>query len=745
MLRKKAIKTVAMLCAAVLILQLLPAGFAPSASAYTHTGGMYTEAQINFVKEKVQQNAYPWKLGYEQLMEDADRWMGEVPSAPEVWYCPGWYDNEAGHLAAKAVLMDDVKAAYACALAYKFTGVVSYADKAKDIINNWAYTNVDVTGADGDLVLAYVGNGFITAAEMIRNYPGWQAADKAQFNSWLTGVFIPSTTMGGHANTTDWEIYGKLLAYNFLDDTANFTSLVNRLKGEIDYQIDAQGSLPAENIRAGNSMWYTYFALAPMTAACQVVYNVTGEDLFNWISPGGKTIKTAVQYFYYYCEHPDEWPWYSGAAFPGSYDSKTWPLPLYEAMAGVFNNQDYYNYVQSYRPLFGPFNNGVYHHIAWFYPTLMYGTLQLNGAIPAPIEPPVAPMPAVSTFEAESLPIMFVSPSVTAVNDSNASGGKTRLLNAGTSGHYVEFTVPVTEAGTFNVKVRVRRTPSFGSYRLSVQGVEQGTFDCYSAASGYYEFDLGDVTFDKAGTGKKAFRFTCTGKNTSSAGYKLQIDSIKLTKVSGVPGIPTSGLAAYWSMDEGSGSTAADSSGNGNNGTLSGPVWTAGNRGGALSFDGTNDYVNAGNPAGLKLTGAMTLSAWIKIDTVSGNGRIISKQGYTGSRGWSLNVEASGVGAFQIASNSSSLVTVNTSAALPTGQWVHLAGVYEPGTALRIYVNGVLSNSNSVSVPAAQYNSNLNVWIGARPSSECYFDGDIDEVRVYNRALSDSEIAALAD
>lgn len=75
----------------------------------------------------------------------------------------------------------------------------------------------------------------------------------------------------------------------------------------------------------------------------------------------------------------------------------------------------------------------------------------------------------------------------------------------------------------------------------------------------------------------------------------------------------TSGLVAAYNFDEGSGTTLMDRSGNGNNGTLvSSPAWTAGKNGGALAFDGVDDYVSVPETSSLDISGSMTLAAWIK-------------------------------------------------------------------------------------------------------------------------------------
>lgn len=209
------------------------------------------------------------------------------------------------------------------------------------------------------------------------------------------------------------------------------------------------------------------------------------------------------------------------------------------------------------------------------------------------------------------------------------------------------------------------------------------------------------------------------------------------------PGTGPSGLVGHWKLDEGSGGTTADASGQGATGTLlNGPVWAAGRTGNALGFDGVDDRVDLGNPAHLRFTGAMSLSAWVWVDTFTQNGRIINKQGASGSRGWSLNVESGGFASFQVATSSTSLAIVNGTA-LPTGQWVHLAGTYEPGVAMRLYVNGVLNASLTSGVPASQYNSALNAAIGSRPDGNTPFDGRIDDVRIYSRALTAAEVQQL--
>lgn len=220
-----------------------------------------------------------------------------------------------------------------------------------------------------------------------------------------------------------------------------------------------------------------------------------------------------------------------------------------------------------------------------------------------------------------------------------------------------------------------------------------------------------------------------------------------------------SGLVGYWTFEEGAGATTADQSGNGFNGTFDnvatwgGPAWTNSPLGrSALNFDGVNDRVVIGNPPALQLTGPITLSAWVYVRQFNpNNGRIITKGGGSGQRGWALNVEGSGTppncGSFQIAGSPTATLGIRTATSIPSNRWIHLAGVYVPGTAVRIYTNGSLNNELTASVPATQNNSSLNVAIGGRPTGgvDTPWNGLIDEVRVFNRALSDEEIRALPE
>lgn len=227
-----------------------------------------------------------------------------------------------------------------------------------------------------------------------------------------------------------------------------------------------------------------------------------------------------------------------------------------------------------------------------------------------------------------------------------------------------------------------------------------------------------------------------------------------LVLVLGMAGNASADLKGYWALD----GDALDSSAYGNHGAINGSVAAAadrfGNPSGAMSFaGGSGDNINVGQPAALNLTGAMTITAWLYLDSTSPvhdsrSARILARMG--GTRAWSTGTEKNPVdgvsypATMQISSNGSDIVGVYEPT-LPLDQWVHYAGVYTPGTSLEIYLNGDPVGINTTDIPASQFSNNgRDVLIGNRPdSSDCGWYGSLDEVRIYSDALSETEIEAV--
>lgn len=220
---------------------------------------------------------------------------------------------------------------------------------------------------------------------------------------------------------------------------------------------------------------------------------------------------------------------------------------------------------------------------------------------------------------------------------------------------------------------------------------------------------------------------------------------------------PITGLVGWWNFDEGSGTSAADSSGSGNTGTLTnGPTWTTASKVGpyALSLTGASyQYVTPPDSASLDISGSWSNAAWVKFSSLPASGcqsSLINRFGGDGNEEYALawdNGDLSGGSgpnwlAFSTNVGNTCGQTVMSPTPSPsTGVWYHVASVYDSvAQTLTLYVNGsaVASGSMAGCTPDAQ--SGGYVQIGSTYSACNAVSGTIDDVRIYNRALSASEV-----
>ncbi|MCK4883863.1 MAG: DUF2341 domain-containing protein, partial [Candidatus Diapherotrites archaeon] len=191
------------------------------------------------------------------------------------------------------------------------------------------------------------------------------------------------------------------------------------------------------------------------------------------------------------------------------------------------------------------------------------------------------------------------------------------------------------------------------------------------------------------------------------------------------------GLVGSWHFSEETGTVAKDFSGNNNNGTLiNGPVWTTGKFGNGLQFDGVNDFIELTNSSSVSFP-AMTLSAWVNFEDNTLQERIIVGKHLSGNNsGYFLEAWNNKLG-FWVSGNPTRIITTEDF----NGAWHYVTGVYDNGS-MKLYVDSVLKVSGSTS---GIINNTQNVSIG-RINNSGFWDGVIDEVKIYNRALSETEI-----
>gem|GEM_PF-743301 len=205
------------------------------------------------------------------------------------------------------------------------------------------------------------------------------------------------------------------------------------------------------------------------------------------------------------------------------------------------------------------------------------------------------------------------------------------------------------------------------------------------------------------------------------------------------------GLVAYYSFDEGEGNITLDMSGNCNDGVIYGATWTSGKYNKALLFNGSN-YVDYGNSRSLELTEAGTIEVWVKIYYVNTFWHIMGRGALAGwdTNGYSIWYHKDrGKIMGTITDRSDQNIHNSISFGKPSaGTWHHFAFAWD-GTYLYAYLDGDQISKIKQTIKAGM--TNTSFLVGKTDTSNIFFNGTIDEVKIYNRALTNVEIKAEYD
>jgi hypothetical protein len=275
-----------------LSLCLLLGAFGSDLLAAIHPGKLHTDADFTRMAAKVAANAQPWKGSWDKLVASTNSQSTWNPRPAAVINRGTSPDN-------CAQLYNDAAAAYQNALRWKVTGNTAHADKAVQILNAWGSTLTAVTGnADRFLAAGLYGYQMANAAEIMRTYPGWAAADFNQFKSMMVAVFYPLNNQfllyhnDAHIQNywANWDLcnMASILAIGILcDDQAKIDQAVNYFKtgggnGAINNAVPILHSPTLGQWQeSGRDQEHTIMGIGLMAAICEMAWN-QGIDLYGY-------------------------------------------------------------------------------------------------------------------------------------------------------------------------------------------------------------------------------------------------------------------------------------------------------------------------------------------------------------------------------------------------------------------------------------------------------------------------------
>jgi hypothetical protein len=671
-----------------------------TARTFVHPGLLHTDADFARMAQKY--TTSPWLDSWNLLINNFHAQTGYVPR-PQTEIYRG---NDGVHAQNYPLLYNDVAAAYQCALRWKVSGDTAYADKAVSIMNAWSYAPLTLIGGTTDALLAagIYGYEFANAGEIMRTYGGWAAADQAKFKDMMSNVFYPQchNFLIGHNGTgithywANWDLCAMcaILAIGVLcDDAAKFDEAINYFKagagnGAVEQAVYyLHPGYLGQWQESGRDQGHNTLGISLMGAFCEMAWN-QGVDLYGY----------------------DNNRFLAGAEYVAKGNLIQSGTTFYTVPFVTYNNVDRVN-----QTVFATGSQGT-PRPCW---ALIYNHYVNRMGLAAPYSKQFAlqvqPEGGGGNYGSTSGGYDQLGfGTLTCTRDPIASGAPpSGLSGCLTGGAPVLSWWGSAYATSYNVK---RATTSGGPYTTIQTGIT----------------DLLTYTDSTAPAGANYYVVTAitpSGETTPSNEASV---------------ITGTSLHTYLAFDASSGTSAEDSSGNAHTGTLiGGATWVAGKKNNAVALNGSTGYVSL--PAGLLTdVGDFTIATWVYWNASSTWQRIFDFGSGTSHYMFLTPRASNGMARFAITVNGNyGELVIDHTAALPTGQWVHVA-VTLSGATGALYVNGASVGSNTAMflAPFRLRNTSQN-WIGRSQYADPYFNGKIDEFRIYRGALSAAAVLAL--
>lgn len=279
----------------LLMLGALSLSIGAQASAFVHPGLLQTEEDFIRIREKLANHNQPWLAGWQKLIANRHASLAWNPSPVAVVY----RGADGRHPENYARLFNDAAAAYALALRWQLSGDTAYADKAVAMLNQWSTTLTAIEGtSDRFLASGLYGYQLANAAELLRGYSKWTAADFHQFQRMMLTVFYPMNHdfLVRHHNArvdhywANWDLanMNSMLAIGVLTDRRDiYDEAVNYFKhgagnGAIEHVVwKLYGNGLGQVQESGRDQAHTLLDIALLGSFCQMAWS-QGEDLFGY-------------------------------------------------------------------------------------------------------------------------------------------------------------------------------------------------------------------------------------------------------------------------------------------------------------------------------------------------------------------------------------------------------------------------------------------------------------------------------
>ena len=657
--------------------------------SFNHPCLLYTEDDFKRMREKVGAGAQPWAAGWQALTSSNLAQLG-YRSVPMSTVRRGGEGHNCGRFVA------EMQRAYQLALRWKISGDTRYADLAVDILNGWSSTMTELTGnADRFLAGGIYGYQWANAAEILRTYPGWAAADVKRFQGWLLKHFYPLShdflIKHNGADITNYWANWDLCSVAGIMAIGVFCDRADLVDEAVNYYLNGRGNGTAAHSvyfihpgflgqfqESGRDQGHATLCIALAGAICEMAWNL-GVDLYGH----------------------DNNRFLAGAEYVAKSNLTDRNGQLYDLPFSTYANKQGRGTGVSpaARPLRRPCWESVYNH----YVNRKGLSAPWVGAMVEQMRPESGgggDQPGFGTL--------------TFARDPIAAGAAPSGLVANVSKGRVELSWwGSAHARSYNVK----RGPSAnGPFTTIAQANEPRTH------------------LDAPGKGLWFYQVTAVGDRGES-------------KPSGaVRAAVYPELLARLPLSAGNGDVAVDTSGRARHGKLrNGAGWGSGRRSGekALALDGKQGHLVLPDDV-LANTSDFTIALWVYCNEVTDWARVFTFCRNDIEYMQLISRTREGCMRFSISRTHWWGEQCIDAPALPAGRWVHVA-VTLAGELGRLYVDGnEVGRNPDIELNPYQLGTTSRNWLGRSPyDRDPYFDGRLQDLRICSGALTAAEIKLL--